>query len=141
MQYDLSLHCQDFDYKVKVNHAAAGEVVSELIGSLAKHLEIEADELDVTIDQQNVRSAWLIFGHARYSLGDIAMSLKQVDCEVLRWVRSRVGPFTNDELKPGEWRRLHDHELEAVEGIVSSGIQDSVTVDDVWTKIAESTND
>ena len=128
------------DFLVKVSHSDASTIIDGVTSSLVELVGGETSSVNATVSGQNVRSAWIQFTQARYSLHDIARALKANKCEVLRWVRTRIGPFTTEALKPGEWRRLAQHELDAVEGIVSSGIDDRTSVDDVWTAIAEAFN-
>ena len=60
------------------------------------------------------------------------------DLDVVNGVttRTRLGPFSLDDLESGSWQRLTGDAVGALDAMISAGIDDRTPLDQVWEEIA-----
>jgi 23S rRNA pseudouridine2457 synthase len=123
------------DLWIKVHRFVEEKDLATLRTQIADLIEMPLEDVEVREGQRNTHTSWIAIEHTWINLPEVSVLLKPLGYEVLSWERRRVGPFTVENLHPGSWYQVPDHHVVALEELAYSGIDDTVSLDEVWENI------
>lgn len=125
------------DLLVKVHRVPKKTELTKIAKLLRERWPNAGDELAVSVDSKGARHAWIKVTYRRGTTEDLMRTLKDVKLEPLRLIRSRLGPFTINDVASGAWYRLSDAEVIALDELAKGRpAKDDVSLQSIWEKVA-----
>lgn len=125
------------DLLIKVHRQPKKTELTKLTKQLREQWPQAGEELEVSMHAKGARHAWIKVTYRRGKTADLMRVLKEAKLEPLRVIRSRVGPFSVDNVASGAWYRLSDPEVVALDELAKDRpTKDDVSLQAIWDKIA-----
>jgi 16S rRNA U516 pseudouridylate synthase RsuA-like enzyme len=102
------------EYQIKVHRAPKKTEITKLQKALRELWKGHESSTEVELARTTARAAWIAVRSTTGSLHDITTTLHAMGLEPLRIERTRVGPFSTEDLAAGAWYRLSAAEVDTL---------------------------
>ncbi|MBU3741702.1 MAG: hypothetical protein FGM24_05390 [Candidatus Kapabacteria bacterium] len=96
----------------------------------------DAEVISIAVHSKGKRASWIKISHRKGQMRALMVALKTLELEPLRVIRSRVGPFSINDLPAGAWYQLADSDILSLDELIKQKpADDSVSLTSIWQKI------
>lgn len=125
------------DVLIKVHRHPKKTELTKLQKLLKASWPADAEVISLAVHSKGKRASWIKISHRHGHMRALMVALKALELEPLRVVRSRVGPFSIDDLPAGAWYQLADKDILALEELIKQKpADDAVSLSSIWQQIA-----
>lgn len=127
------------DYIVRFSGDLSESQLRTLQCELADRALVQREDVTIVKGHDSVAGRYAIL-HARFSAELLSEVVLSCGIQMLGVACIRHGPFTVASLDAGQWRRLLPHETDGLEAIVTAGLPETTSLDDVWAQMQQMSN-